>query len=262
MEIVILADDDAVGEAAAAKIAQIAQDTGPGVVLGLATGSSPLSTYRALARRITHGALDLSAASAFALDEYVGLPPGHPQTYRCVIERDATRPLGLSSERVHTPDGFAQNLPAAALDYEDRIHQAGGVDVQILGVGRNGHIGFNEPGSSLGSRTRIKTLTQRTREDNRRFFSTLDDVPSHCITQGLGTIMSALHIVLVAQGEAKADAIAQVCEGPVTTMCPGSVIQFHERATIIIDEAAATKLRLADYYKETFAAKPPWQRFL
>ncbi|MEP6855275.1 MAG: glucosamine-6-phosphate deaminase [Pedococcus sp.] len=262
MEVVILADDDAVGEAAAAKIAQIVDTTGPGVVLGLATGSSPGAAYRALARRVDSGTLDLTSASAFALDEYVGLPPGHPQSYRAVIDRDATRPLRLSPERVHTPDGFAPDIPAAAASYEDRIHAAGGVDVQILGVGTNGHIGFNEPGSSLGSRTRIKTLTQSTRHDNRRFFSSLAEVPRHCLTQGLGTIMDARHVVLLAQGDAKADAIAQVCEGPITTMCPGSVLQLHERATVIIDESAASKLRLAGYYKETFAAKPQWQRFL
>lgn len=262
MEVVILADDDAVGQAAAAKIAHIVEETGPDVVLGLATGSSPVSAYRALARRVDAGTLDLTTATAFALDEYVGLPEGHPQSYRAVISRDAAEPLGLSPDRVHTPDGFAAEIPAAAADYEDKIRRAGGIDAQILGVGTNGHIGFNEPGSSLGSRTRIKTLTESTRRDNRRFFPTLEDVPRHCLTQGLGTIMRARHVVLVAQGNRKADAVARVCEGPVTTMCPGSILQLHKQATVIVDEGAASRLQLADYYKETFAAKPHWQRFM
>ena len=262
MEVVILADDESVGEAAAAKIAQIALATGPSVVLGLATGSSPVSAYKALRRRVTQGSIDLSAGSAFALDEYVGLAPGHPQSYRCVIDRDAAAPLGLSPDRVHTPNGSARDIPAAAAEYEHLIRAAGGIDVQILGVGSNGHIGFNEPGSSLGSRTRIKTLNSTTRRDNRRFFTTLEEVPHHCITQGLGTIMDARHVVLVAQGSAKAEAISQICEGPVSTMWPGSVLQFHKQATIIVDEAAASQLRLAEYYKQTFAAKPAWQRFI
>ena len=261
MEVVIVSDDAAVGEAAAAKITQIATTAGPRVVLGLATGSSPVSAYQALARRIDARALDLCQASAFALDEYVGLPAGHPQSYRSVIHRDAATPLGLALDRVHTPNGFAADLPAAAADYEQQIRLAGGIDVQILGVGSNGHIGFNEPGSSLRSRTRIKTLTERTRRDNQRFFTNLEDVPRYCLTQGLGTIMDAKHIVLLAQGADKAEAVAAACEGPITTMCPGSILQFHERATVIIDEAAAEGLRMVAYYKETYSGKPEWQRF-
>ncbi|MGB2767535.1 MAG: glucosamine-6-phosphate deaminase, partial [Propionicimonas sp.] len=145
--------------------------------------------------------------------------------------------------------------------YETAIRAAGGVDVQLLGVGSNGHVGFNEPTSSLSSRTRIKTLAERTRLDNARFFPSLDDVPQHCLTQGLGTIMDARQIVLVAQGEAKAHAIAAVVEGPVTAMYPGSVLQLHPRATIIVDPAAASELALADYCRETYANKPAWQRF-
>lgn len=159
------------------------------------------------------------------------------------------------------PDGFAEDLEAAGPAYEAAIRAAGGVDVQLLGVGSNGHVGFNEPTSSLNSRTRIKTLAERTRLDNARFFPSLDDVPQHCMTQGLGTIMDARQIVLVAQGEAKAHAIAAVVEGPVTAMYPGSVLQLHPRATIIVDPAAASELTLADYYRETYAKKPAWQRF-
>lgn len=261
MEVIICPDESQVGELAAAKIARVARDTGPSVVLGVATGSSPLRAYEALARLVAAGTVDLSQASAFALDEYVGLPEGHPESYAEVIRRTVTEPLGLDPSRVRCPDGFAADLEAAGPAFEAAIRAAGGVDIQLLGVGSNGHIGFNEPTSSLSSRTRIKTLAERTRLDNRRFFSSLDDVPDHCMTQGLGTIMDARNVVLVAQGESKAHAIAAVVEGPVTSMYPGSVLQLHQNATIIVDGAAAAELSLADYYRETYAKKPAWQRF-
>lgn len=256
MEIVILSSAE-VGAVAAAKVARVCRDVGPGVVLGVATGSSPLSLYEHLAA----ADLDLSRASAFALDEYVGLPVDHPQSYHCVIDRTVTQPLRLDPARVHVPDGNAADIAAAAAAYEAAICDAGGVDVQILGVGGNGHIGFNEPGSSLASRTRIKTLAERTRADNARFFDSPEQVPTHCLTQGLGTIMDAREVVLVALGAAKADAIAAVVEGPVTAVCPGSVLQFHPHATVVIDEAAASRLELADEYRHTYANKPAWQSY-
>lgn len=259
MEVVICPSAAVVGELAAAKVARVCHDVGPSVVLGVATGSSPLSLYEHLAAAVAAGDLDLSAASAFALDEYVGLPPGHPESYASVIARTVTEPLRLDPSRVRLPDGNAADVPAACADYERAIAAAGGVDVQILGVGANGHIGFNEPGSSLSSRTRIKTLAERTRADNARFFDSPEQVPTHCLTQGLGTIMAAREVVLVAQGASKADAIAAVVEGPVTASCPGSVLQFHEKATVIVDEQAAAKLRLADEYRHTWANKPSWQ---
>lgn len=245
---------------AAAKAAKIAAAAGPGVVLGVATGSSPVETYLELARLVDAGRLDLSQASAFALDEYVGLPKGHPESYHEVIRRTVTQPLRLEPGRVHVPDGFAADLPLACQQYEAAITAAGGVDVQFLGVGANGHIGFNEPVSSLSSRTRIKTLATRTRVDNARFFGSIDGVPRHCLTQGLGTIMDARSVILMASGPAKAQAIAGVVEGPVTAMCPGSVLQFHPHATVIIDEAAASELAMTDYYREAFDNLPAWQR--
>jgi glucosamine-6-phosphate deaminase len=263
MDVIICADDSQVGAYAAAKVAKVARavnQTGRNVVLGVATGSSPLATYTALARLAERGELDLSQASAFALDEYVGLAQGHPQSYREVIRRTVVEPLGLRPERVHVPDGFAADLARAAADYEREIQDIGGVDVQILGVGSNGHIGFNEPTSSLSSRTRIKTLTEQTRQDNARFFGSFDQVPKHCLTQGLGTIMDARHCLLVASGAGKAAAIRAVVEGPITAMCPGSVLQLHQRATVIIDEAAAADLELADYYRQLYADLPDWQR--
>lgn len=260
MEVVICRDAAEVAALAASKIERVLQDKGPEAVLGVATGSSPVALYQALARSVASGRLDLSRASAFALDEYVGLPPGHPESYAEVIRREVTEPLRMDPARVHTPDGFASDLRAAALAYEAAIRAAGGVDLQVVGVGANGHIGFNEPTSSLSSRTRIKTLTRRTREDNARFFASLDEVPHHCLTQGLGTILDAEQVLLVAQGEAKAPAIAAVVEGPVTAMCPGSILQLHPWATVVIDEAAASALRLQEYYRDTHTNKPDWQR--
>jgi glucosamine-6-phosphate deaminase len=161
---------------------------------------------------------------------------------------------------VQIPDGRAGDIEAACTAYDDAILAAGGVDIQILGIGANGHIGFNEPTSSFGSRTRIKTLAPRTRADNARFFAAPGEVPTHCLTQGLGTILEARELVLVAQGEAKAAAVAAAVEGPLTSMCPGSALQLHPRASVVVDEAAGSRLRLADYYRHTYALKPPWQR--
>lgn len=261
MEIVICPNAAAVARIAASKVARVAREVGPAIVLGVATGSSPLALYVELAAMVRIGVLELSEASAFALDEYVGLPAGHPESYAEVIRRTVTEPLGLDPARVHTPDGFAADIERAAADYELAIAEAGGVDLQILGIGSNGHIGFNEPTSSLASRTRIKTLTPGTREDNARFFASPDDVPTHCLTQGLGTIMDAARVVLVAQGEAKADAVAAMVEGPIAAIVPGSILQAHPAATIVVDEAAASRLRLTDYYRWTYANKPAWQRY-
>ncbi len=260
MEVIICPNAHRVGEVAAAKAARIAAAIGPKVVLGVATGSSPVQTFAELARLAKAGELDLSQASAFALDEYVGIAEGHPQSYHQIIRKTVTEPMGLDPARVHVPDGFADDLATACAAYEEAIAAAGGVDIQFLGLGTNGHIGFNEPTSSLSSRTRIKTLAARTRQDNARFFASIEDVPRHCLTQGLGTIMDARHVILVATGSGKAHAIAQVIEGPITAMFPGSVLQLHQQATIVIDEEAAAELALAEYFKQTYANLPDWQR--
>jgi glucosamine-6-phosphate deaminase len=260
MEIIILASPAEIGRLAARKVASTIRRK-PTAVLGLATGSSPLAIYAELATEVRDGALATTGVCAFALDEYVGLPPEHPQSYASVIRREVTEPLGLDPARVFVPDGCAADLEAACQRYETAIQAAGGVDLQILGIGANGHIGFNEPTSSLSSRTRLKTLAVQTRADNARFFDHPDDVPTHCVTQGLGTIMEAHEVLLVAQGTGKAAAIAAAVEGPVSARCPGSVLQFHPRATVILDEAAAAQLALSDYYRHTYANKPGWQRF-
>lgn len=261
MELIICPTPGHVGRMAADKIAQVVKEAGPEAVLGVATGSSPLATYEAMGSAVQAGDLDLSRAWAFALDEYVGLPQEHPESYDEVISQTVTGPLGMDPARVFSPDGFAEDLLQAAARYEARIHEAGGVDVQILGIGSNGHIGFNEPGSSLGSRTRIKTLTPATRRDNSRFFDSLEQVPQHCLTQGLGTIMEARHIVLVAQGENKAAAVAALVEGPLTANCPASVLQWHQSVTVVVDEAAAGQVTNHRYHRDAFANKPSWQRF-
>jgi glucosamine-6-phosphate deaminase len=256
VEVVIVADRDAAG----ALVADIVvSHVHPGAVLGLATGSSPLPAYRELIRRHREESLSLSECRAFLLDEYVGLPRTHPESYHSVIRREFTDAAGL--ERVDGPNGEAQDIPAEAARYEAAIAEAGGVDVQLLGIGTDGHLGFNEPGSSLASRTRVKTLTRQTRADNARFFDSIDDVPRHVITQGLGTILEAGHLVLIATGEGKADAVATAVEGPVAAFCPASILQLHPRATVVVDEAAAAKLQLADYYREAWDNKPDWQRF-
>ena len=259
MEIVILRDADAVAEYSAEEIAST-MSSRPESVLGLATGSSPLGTYSRLRRLVEQGELDLSTAWGFALDEYVGIPVDHPQSYATVIRTEVVEPLGMDPARVRVPDGRASDLPAACEAYEAAIREVGGIDVQLLGVGTNGHIGFNEPTSSFASRTRIKTLTERTRADNARFFDRPEDVPTHCLTQGLGTIMDARHVVLVAQGAAKAAAVAALVEGPVAARWPGSILQHHPHATVVVDEEAAALLELADYYRFIYDNKPEWQR--
>lgn len=258
MEVVILPGSKQIGRLAADAIEALIRRK-PTAVLGLATGSTPLPVYDELAVRHERDGLDFSRAHGFALDEYVGLPAGHPQSYREVLRREFTNRVNIEPENVHAPDGTAGDLPAACQAYEDTMAGLGGVDLQILGVGTDGHIGFNEPGSSFASRTRIKTLLEQTRRDNARFFPSLAEVPHHVVTQGLGTIMAAQHVVLLATGAQKAQAVRDFVEGPVAAICPASILQFHPHATVLIDEAAASSLRLADYYRHAYENKPDWQ---
>ena len=231
-----------------------------GPVLGLATGSSPQPTYRELIERRRRGRISFATTRAFLLDEYVGLPVDHPQAYRSFIERELTRHLDLPAGALAGPDGSGDDLVTAAARYERLIAEAGGIDLQLLGIGRDGHIGFNEPTSSLGSRTRLKTLTDSTRADNARFFDgDIAAVPRHVLTQGIGTILEARHLVLVATGEGKADPVARTVEGPLTAMVPASALQLHPHATVVVDEAAASELTHAAYYREAYDNKPAWQ---
>ncbi|GJF19102.1 glucosamine-6-phosphate deaminase [Mycolicibacterium cyprinidarum] len=259
MEVVILSDAGEIGELGAGAIGALLMRN-PNAVLGLATGSSPMTIYDELARRCAAGQISFAQARGFTLDEYVGLPADHPQSYRNVIDTVFVSRVDFGSGAVQGPDGLATDIPAACIAYEAAIAAAGGVDLQILGIGTDGHIGFNEPGSSLSSRTRIKTLTRQTRVDNARFFDgDLDAVPTHCLTQGLGTIMAARHVVLVATGRGKAEAVHHLVEGPVSAFWPATILQHHRHVTVLLDDAAAGDLQLVDYYRETYQGKPDWQ---
>jgi glucosamine-6-phosphate deaminase len=258
-EIVVVESKQAAGELVAASIRRLIEAKAD-TVLGLATGSTPLPVYAALAESFRMNPVDVSRVRGFALDEYVGLPDGHPESYRAVISRDVVLPLGLTPDNIHVPNGDLSTLEGAGASYERAIEAAGGVDLQILGIGRTGHLGFNEPGSSFASLTRVKTLAPKSRADNARFFAAPGDVPIHCITQGLGTIRRARHLVLLAFGAEKAAAIAAAVEGPVTSSQPGSAIQLHEHVTVVLDEAAAAQLAGLDYYRYIWANRPAWQQ--
>lgn len=257
-EVIIVPDQETAGNLVAGAILDLIGRKSD-AVLGLATGSTPLPAYRTLASRAAADGLDLSGVRGFALDEYVGLPEGHPQSYKSVIKAEVTEPLSLNPSLVHVPSGDPETIQTAGDDFEQAITDAGGIDLQLLGIGTVGHIGFNEPGSSLSSLTRVKTLTMQTRRDNARFFGSLDEVPTQAITQGLGTILRSRHLVLMAFGEGKAGAVAGAVEGPVSAALPASVIQLHQRATVIVDEDAASRLAHTEYYRYAWANKPSWQ---
>jgi glucosamine-6-phosphate deaminase len=258
VEVVIQPDSGAVAHFVADVIHRLVSSR-PGAVLGLATGSSPLGVYSELVRRHQAGTLSFGRTRVFLLDEYIGLPIDHPESYRAFITRHFTGLIDIDRGNVRVPDGAAADIEAACADFEAQIRRAGGVDLQLLGIGENGHLGFNEPTSSLASRTRVKTLTERTRSDNRRFFGDTEEVPRHVVTQGIGTILDARHLVLIATGRGKAEPVARAVEGPVAAVCPASAIQLHPHATVVVDEDAASQLTLTEYYRATFAAKPPWQ---
>jgi len=254
MEVIIQPSAEAVAKIAARMLARQLLEN-PASVLGLATGSTPLLLYRELiAMR-----LDWSRVTTFNLDEYVGLPRTHAQSYHSFMWKNLFRHINIARENIHIPDGMAEDIPKCCADYERRIRDAGGIDLQVLGIGTDGHIGFNEPTSSLASRTRIKTLAERTRRDNARFFGSEDAVPRHVITMGIGTIMEARLNLLLAFGENKARAIAEAVEGPVSSAHPASMLQMHPVVKVCLDEAAASRLQRIDYYRWVYANKPAWQ---
>jgi glucosamine-6-phosphate deaminase len=259
---IIIQPTPADGSIIAARIIAKFVRTKPDCVLGLATGSTPIATYRELVRLHREEGLDFSKVTTFNLDEYVGLPPEHPQSYHAFMDEQLFRHINVRRENIHIPDGMAADIPAECARYEASIVEAGGIDVQLLGIGTDGHIGFNEPTSSLASRTRIKTLTEQTRADNARFFEgDLTKVPFHCITMGVGTIMDCRQVIMLAFGANKAQAIAEAVEGPITSMNPATVLQMHPVAKCIMDEPAAAKLRKTEYYRWVFEHKPDWQRW-
>lgn len=244
MEVVIKDSYDDVSKLSAELIADVIRHK-PRAVIGLATGSTPVGTYKELIRLHKEEGLDFSRVTTFNLDEYVGLVHDHPQSYHYFMWDNLFKHVNVNAKNVHIPDGTAKDVPAFCRWYEEQMVKAGGLDIQLLGIGSNGHIAFNEPGSSLGSRTRVKTLDDGTRQDNARFFRSMNEVPKYAITMGIGTIMDARQLILLATGAGKADAIARTCEGPITAMVPATIVQLHPKATIIIDKAASTKLSRA-----------------
>ena len=238
--------------AAAQRAANLLCDTVaacPEAVLGLATGGTMEPMYRLLRDRLAGGTLDLSGVTTFNLDEYMGLAGDHSQSYRATMRRLLFDAANLQPCRTHLPNGAHPDPAAEAEAYEAAIKYAGGIDLQLLGIGENGHIGFNEPTSSLASRTRVKTLTEETRRANARYFTGDEEAPRYAITMGIATVLETRTCVLLATGARKAAAVAAAIEGPVSARCPASALQLHQSATMIVDTDAAADLELRDYYE-------------
>lgn len=248
MEVVIFKDAESVASRGAGLVVEML-NVKPGAVFGFATGGTPIALYRRLIARHREGALSFRRTTSFNLDEYLGISADNPQSYRSFMDREFFDHVDIDRNNTHVP-GCAEdeNPQNVGPRYEAMIREAGGIDLQILGIGQNGHIGFNEPSSSLVSRTRVKTLTERTLEDNSRLFAPGEFQPKLAITMGIGTIMEARSILLLATGENKAEAVAAMVEGPVTAMCPASILQMHERVTVLIDEPSAKHLKNREYY--------------
>jgi glucosamine-6-phosphate deaminase len=251
-------------EAAAALVARIVAHelrTNAHLVLGLATGQTMECVYRHLVRLHQQERLDFSLCSTFNLDEYVGLFSSDPNSYRHYMNHHLFRHVNIDPRNTHLPNGMAGDLDAECRQYEALIHRFGGIDLQLLGIGRAGHIGFNEPLSALRSRTRVKALTPTTVKQNAASFGGEDKMPRRAITMGVGTIIEARRCILLASGDSKAAVIAQAVEGPITSMVTASALQLHPRCTVIVDEAAAANLKEKDYYRWIFDNEPEWQEY-
>ena len=259
MEVLIRDNADAGCVLGAKIIARVVREK-PNSVLGLATGRTPLRLYQELIRMHRDEGLDFSRVTTFNLDEYVGLPPAHEQSYHHFMRENLFRHINVDLKRTHVPDGTASDLHAECRGYEQRILDAGGIDLQLLGLGRNGHIGFNEPTGSLRSRTWIKILSEQTLRDNSAVFGSFESMPKHALTMGIGTILDARRCVLLAFGPAKVRAVEHMVEGPLSAICPGSALQLHPRATVILDETSAAGLRYAEHYRWIDKNKFEWQR--
>ncbi len=248
MDVIILADSDEVARAGAQRVSALLRQK-PAAVLGLASGQTPRAMYRELVREHHEEGLSFRGVTTFNLDEYIGLEPGAPGSYRAYMDRELFGHVDIDPANTFLPDcpPGADPRPVGPA-YEARIVASGGIDLQVLGVGANGHIGFNEPASSLASRTRIKTLTRETIAANRKYFDDPATQPQLAITMGIGTIMDARGILLLATGDGKAEAVHRLVEGPVTASCPASILQMHANVTVLLDEPAAARLALRDYY--------------
>lgn len=254
---VLIRNDKAEAIAMAARILASWVRRKPDCVLGLATGNTMVGVYRELVKLHQSG-VDFSRVRSFNLDEYVGLPPTHPSSYHFFMQEHLFSKVPFA--RTHVPNGMHPEPPDCCEDYEALITKEGGIDLQLLGLGEDGHIAFNEPTSSLSSRTRLKTLTPVTQSVNAREFPEGETIPTQVLTMGVGTIMDARHCLLLAFGPKKAGAVAAMVEGPVTAMCPASALQYHPRCTVLIDEEAASQLTMKDYFKAAESGKPPWQQ--
>ncbi|MED1953547.1 glucosamine-6-phosphate deaminase [Brevibacillus centrosporus] len=241
MKLVIVKDYNDMSKQAAKLIAEEVTRN-PKTVLGLATGGTPVGMYRELVSLHQQDSVDFSQAQSFNLDEYVGLPSLHPQSYRTYMNENLFAHINLPAEKTHVPQGDAEDLEAECKRYEQAIAQAGGIDIQVLGIGNNGHIGFNEPGSTKDTTTRVVALTQSTIEANARYFDSIQEVPTQAVSMGIQTILGAKKIILLASGEAKAQAVSQMLEGEMTADVPASLLQLHPDVTVIVDEEAASVL--------------------
>lgn len=257
MQVIIVKDYDEIGKRAA-KIVTDEIMKKPDMVLGLAAGSSPLGLYKELIHLYKHKKLDFSQITTFNLDEYVGLSPDHGNSFYHFIFDNFLKHINISQKRIYFSNGIVKDFDTHCKTYEETIKKVGGIDLQILGIGRDGHIGFNEPGSSLGSRTRVKTLSKETIKDNARFFKNESEVPRFAITMGVGTIMEAKKVLLLANGKDKANAIAKCIEGPISAEVTASALQIHPHVIIIIDEDAASKLKRKSYYKYVQNMEKEW----
>jgi glucosamine-6-phosphate deaminase len=259
VEVIILPSATEVALAAARLVARLVREN-PRAVLGLATGETPKGAYAELVRLHREEGLDLSGVTTFNLDEYVGLGEAHPASFLRYMREHLFAHVDLRPERVHVPDGRSHDLEGACRAYEQAIREAGGIDLQLLGVGADGHLGFNEPASSLASRTRLKTLTARTLAAAGAGLAPGEEPPRHVITMGIGTILEARRCVVLATGGHKAAAVSGMIEGPVRALLPASALQLHPRTTVLLDEDAAAGLALAAYYRDVHRNKPAWQR--
>jgi glucosamine-6-phosphate deaminase len=249
MLLVLKPNSEEVGREGARVVANAVRRT-PALRLGLATGSTTLGMYQELIRLHREEKLDFSRVVTFNLDEYLGLPPNHPQSFHYFMQQSFFARVNIAPANIHIPDGSIKgNYQEYCASYEEAIRNAGGIDLQILGIGRNGHIGFNEPTSSLGSRTRLKVLSKETIEDNRKFFAADEEIPQCAITMGIGTILEAKRILLLANGAAKAAAIAKAIEGPLSAAVTASALQLHGEVTFIVDREAAAQLKQQEYYQ-------------
>jgi glucosamine-6-phosphate deaminase len=254
MEVIIKSNYDEICREAA-RIIQQAWQKKKNLVLGLATGMTPLGVYREIIELHRKGEIDFTDAIAFSLDEYLGLEEEHPQSFAFYMKENFLKHVNIKEENIFRLEGKPADIQAHCQEYEEKIKSYGGLDIQILGIGRNGHIGFNEPGSSLSSRTRVKTLAEETVNDNARFFENEQDVPRFCLTMGIGTVMEARMIILLASGKNKSDAVFQCVEGPVTASVPASILQLHPQAKVLVDEDASSSLARKDYYRWVFQNK-------